>query len=192
MNTNKHRFLKTVPVFICVYVCPLGYLGFIFFLGACAPKPQPAVFIPPSNVTVTVVPNTPVPAPTLSSVLPTTETPLATPAVVCQAGLSFVQDLTVPDGSVIPPGGSIDKQWLVQNSGSCNWDSTYRFKLVAGEALGALTEQALYPAKAGNQATLRVLFTAPALPGTYQSAWQAFAPDGSIFGDAVFIQIIVE
>ncbi len=159
---------------------------------ACAPKLTPTVFIPPSDVTATLIPNTPFPTPTFPAVLSATETPVATPLVACANELSFVQDLTVPDGSVIPPGGSIDKQWLVQNSGTCSWDSRYRFKLVGAEALGALTEQALYPAKAGSQATLRILFTAPAEPGTYQSAWQAFAPDGSIFGDAVFMQIIVE
>jgi hypothetical protein len=161
-------------------------------LGACAPKPTATVFIPPSAATATIVPNTPLPSPTALPVITNTETPLATAVVACENDISFVQDLTVPDGSVIPPGGNIDKQWLVENNGTCNWDSRYRFKLVAGEALGALTEQALYPAKAGTQATLRILFTAPAEPGTYQSAWQAFAPDGSIFGDAVFIQIVVE
>jgi hypothetical protein len=161
-------------------------------LGACTPRPTATVFIPPSDPTATIAPNTPLPSPTALPVLTITETSLATTVVACENDISFIQDLTVPDGSVISPGGAIDKQWLVENSGTCNWDSGYRFKLVAGEALGALTEQALYPAKAGTQATLRVLFTAPAEPGIYQSAWQAFAPDGTMFGDAVFIQIVVE
>ncbi len=85
----------------------------------------------------------------------------------------------------------MDKQWLVQNSGSCNWDSTYRLKWIGGDPMGAATEQSLYPARAGTQATLRIIFSAPAGEGLYESAWQAVDPDGNVFGDLVFIKIVV-
>ena len=84
------------------------------------------------------------------------------------------------------PGESIDKEWLVTNSGSCNWDSVIVLKLISGDAMGVPSEQALYPARAGTQATLRIVFTAPQNIGTYQSAWQAFAPDGTAFGRQVY------
>jgi len=64
-------------------------------------------------------------------------------------------------------------------------------RLIAGEALGAPTEQALYPARAGAQATLRILFRAPSEPGTYHSAWQAYNPQGEAFGDPIYIEIVV-
>jgi methionine-rich copper-binding protein CopC len=53
-------------------------------------------------------------------------------------------------------------------------------------------EQPLYPARAGTQATLRIVFTAPTEPGTYQSTWQAVDPDGNLFGDTVFMEIVVQ
>ena len=77
------------------------------------------------------------------------------------------------------------------NSGTCDWDSRYRLKLMDGSAMEA-AEQALYPARAGAQATLRILFTAPSDTGTYKSTWQAFGPGGDVFGDPVYIQIIVQ
>jgi hypothetical protein len=86
----------------------------------------------------------------------------------------------------------VDKQWLVTNSGTCNWDSKYRLKWVGGDPLGAAAEQALYPARAGTEVTLRILFTAPAEPGTYGSTWQAFDPDGIAFGDPVYVEIVVQ
>jgi hypothetical protein len=49
----------------------------------------------------------------------------------------------------------------------------------------------LYPARSGTQATLKLTFIAPLEIGTYQSAWQAFAPDGSAFGEAVYMTIVV-
>jgi len=89
------------------------------------------------------------------------------------------------------PGQFVDKQWLVENSGTCNWDSRYRLRFIGGEALGAPTDLPLYPARAGARVTLRILFTAPSEAGSYQSQWQAQSPDGTLFGDAVYLLIIV-
>jgi len=111
--------------------------------------------------------------------------------VPCTDWLTFLDDLTIPDNTVVPPGSSLDKQWLVENSGSCNWDSRYRLRLISGDLLGAQPEQALYPARAGTQATIRVLFTAPDDDGVYFSEWQAFDPNGSPFGESFVIKIIV-
>jgi hypothetical protein len=99
--------------------------------------------------------------------------------------------VTIPDYTVVAPGSSLDKQWLVQNSGSCNWDSRYRLRLISGDPLGASPEQALYPARAGMQATLRILFTAPQETGEYVSEWQAFDPNEIPFGESFVIKIIV-
>jgi hypothetical protein len=93
---------------------------------------------------------------------------------------------------LVLPGASIDKQWLVQNNGTCNWDSRYRLRFAGGLEMGAQTEQALFPARAGNQATIRIAFTAPGEPGTYATAWQAVDPNGQPFGDPVFMEINVQ
>jgi hypothetical protein len=103
-----------------------------------------------------------------------------------------VEDVSIPDGTIVSPNASVDKRWLVQNNGSCNWDSRYRLKFVGGLAMGATTEQALYPARAGVQATIRISFTAPSEPGTYTTAWQAVDPNGEPFGDPIFMEIVVE
>jgi hypothetical protein len=109
----------------------------------------------------------------------------------CANNLEFIQDVTIPDGTSISFGASIDKQWLVNNNGTCNWDSTYRLKWIGGDPLGAAQEQVLYPARAGTQTTLRITFTAPTAEGTYESWWQAYGPDGIAFGDQVSMKIVV-
>lgn len=78
------------------------------------------------------------------------------------------------------------------NSGSCNWDASYRLKWIGGDPLGAAAEQVLYPARTGTQATIRIFFTAPTSPGTHQSAWQAYSPDGIAFGDPVYVEMVVQ
>jgi hypothetical protein len=57
--------------------------------------------------------------------------------------------------------------------------------------MGAASPQPLFPARAGAEAELRILFTAPDTPGIYRSAWQPVSPEGAFFGDSVFIEIVV-
>lgn len=161
----------------------------LIFAPACAPQTTPTPFRPPTQIPPTQALPTTTPIPTASPVPLPTATP--TEIVPCTNNLTFVDDLTIDDNTIVAPGAVMDKQWLVTNSGACNWDSTYRLKWTGGETFGAAEEQPLFPARAGTQATLRILFTAPAVEGIYQSAWQAFGPDGSAFGDPVFITIIV-
>ena len=112
--------------------------------------------------------------------------------MVCQDGLTFVSDITIPDGSEIEANATLDKRWEVNNSGNCNWDERYRLRLMSGEGLNVAEEQMLYPARSGTQAVLRIVFQAPETPGNYRSAWQAYNPDGQAFGDPIFIDFIVK
>ncbi|MBI2757943.1 MAG: hypothetical protein HYX49_04615 [Chloroflexi bacterium] len=157
-------------------------------LAACAPKSTPTIFVAPTQPAQIVVITA-----TVANISPTS-IPIITPPTPtppCTDILTYIQDLTIPDDTAVAPGQTIDKQWLVTNSGSCNWDARYRLKLITGDAMSASTEQALYPARAGSQATLRIIFTAPSDAGTYRSAWQAFGPNNEAFGDVIYIQINV-
>lgn len=179
--TIRHFFLKT----------SLFLLPIVFFASACAPRSTPTPFRPPTPPP----PAQPLPTTTpIPALFPPTFTPTvtSTPTVEpCTNDLSFLDDLTVEDGTSFPPGAVIDKQWLVENSGTCHWDATYKLKWVGGSPLGAAEEQPLFPARAGTQATLRIWFTAPAEPGPYESEWQAVNPEGNVFGETIFMQIVV-
>jgi hypothetical protein len=120
------------------------------------------------------------------------ETPAPTVAPDCFSSLSFLEDLTIPDGTVVAPEATLDKRWRVKNSGTCNWDERYRLKEIAGPEMGATPGQRLVPARSGSEAIIRIQFTAPADAGTYRSAWQAYDPQDRPFGDAFFIQVVVQ
>ena len=152
-------------------------------------QPDEGIYLSPTRL-----PQTPlvlaIPSPTFTEVVPTADLrPTSTPA--CKNNLRFLEDVTIPDGTRLNPDELVDKRWKVENPGSCNWDERYRLRLISGPSLGASTEQALYPARSGAQAIVRILFTAPHLPGTYRSAWQAFSPQGETFGDTIYIEIAV-
>jgi len=86
----------------------------------------------------------------------------------------------------------VDKQWRVQNDGSCDWDDRYRLKLVTGDPLGLPAEMPLYPARAGAEAIIQMTLIAPQEAGTYHTVWQAYNPDGVIFGQPIYVEIVVE
>ena len=161
----------------------LGALCIAF--TACQPASEatetPEFFLPPTIAT------TPIPSET-----PTSTPAPPTPTPSCEDNLVFLEDLTIPDGTAVRPGETLDKRWLIQNTGTCNWDEGYRIKLIAGEALGAASEQALFPARSGTEVELRIQFTAPDELGVVSSAWQAYNPDGVEFGDPIFIEVFVE
>lgn len=202
MRSKRQRFGRApgAPLWL---VCAL-FVG--LSLGCSAPAgrsatPAQAVVTQPA----TAAPASPAP-PTLVITLTATQFRLASPTPqpsptppprpptstpVCQDGLRFLADITIPDGTIVAPGETLDKQWQVENSGSCNWNERYRLRRISGPALGAPDEQPLYPARSGTQAIIRILLVAPSEPGTYRSAWQAYNPQGEPFGDPIFVEILV-
>jgi len=145
-----------------------------------APLIEPTLIINPTKEIV-IVQSTPLP-----TILPTVN------AEDCFNNLTFIEDITIPDNSFVTFGSSIDKQWLIENSGTCHWNSDYRLKHIGGAILDAPEEIALYPARAGTQASLQILFTAPFTDGVYESAWQAHDPDGIPFGDPIYVRVVVQ
>jgi hypothetical protein len=111
--------------------------------------------------------------------------------IACADDARFIEDLTIPDGTHMDPGERIDKRWSVQNTGTCDWGPDYRLVRISGDALVGPDEIALYPARAGTDAVWQVVLDAPDFPGEYSSRWQAQAPDGTRFGDDVFVLIEV-
>ena len=170
--------------------------AFLILLSACngafSRATLPAEpFYPPTRQPQTALAPLMTILPAANALTPTAPA-LPTPTLACTNILAFAADLSIPDGTVVAPGEQIEKRWQVRNSGTCNWDDTYRVGLIAGPALGASPEQALFPARSGTEAKIRMIFTAPADPGTYRSAWQALDPAGAPFGDPFFIEIVVE
>jgi|SRR5687767_5114620 len=165
----------------------------LLIASACSPVPRPTPFIPPTSQapliepTFIIHPTQPiivVEASPLATIIPTTN------PEECSNNLTFLSDLTIPDNTSIIYGSTINKQWIIENSGTCHWNSEYRLRHIGGANLEAPEEIALYPARAGTQATIQISFIAPFTDGEYESAWQAFDPNGAAFGDPVFIRIV--
>jgi hypothetical protein len=163
----------------------------VVFVSACSPvaaEPSPTqapLFRPlaPATATATQLPQAAA-SPTAIS--------LPGPAAECFNDARFVEDLTVPDGTVVEPGEELDKRWSVLNAGTCDWTDGYRLVRVGTSAIEGSDELALYPVRAGATGDWQVVVHAPAEPGEYLARWRAHAPDGTQFGEEVFLLIFVE
>ncbi len=112
-------------------------------------------------------------------------------SISCTNEARFVEDLTIPDGFQAAPDEVLDKRWAVLNAGTCDWSAGYRLVRIDDGLIEAPEELALYPARAGETGVWSVQLTAPDQPGDQMASWQAQAPDGSFFGDRVFVLIEV-
>lgn len=182
------------------------WLGLGLALSACGsgtPTPDglpPTVIITPGltpTVRADTVPPTAGVTPTVTRVVGVetqgVQTPTTLPSLApeCENNLEFITDVTVPDGAQYLPTQGFIKKWGVRNVGTCDWGPEHRLVFLTGNPLGAQTEFALYPARAGAEATLEIPMTAPLEPGEYVGRWQARDPQGEVFGAVVFIKIEV-
>jgi hypothetical protein len=135
------------------------------------------------------------PIPPIASAVSPTQAPAAavpTPTAYCVNDAQFLEDLTLPDGTKVLPGATLDKRWRVLNHGECAWGPEYRLVEIGESRIEGPGEVALYPAVAGGQATWQVVLVAPQQEGEFISRWRARAPDGTLFGDEVYVLIVVD
>ena len=105
---------------------------------------------------------------------------------------AFIEDVTVPDGTGYSAGTSFGKTWRVQNTGSCTWTTAYQMIFTSGDHMSGpdsinLTST-VYP---GQTIDVSAEMRAPSESGTYTGYWRLEAPDGTIFGPDLVVQIDV-
>ena len=163
---------------------------------ATQPSLEPSATQPPVEVvataTATSLPPTETPAPT--------NTPEATQtSEACDNQATFVDDVTIPDNTILGPGETFIKTWRLKNTGTCTWKTSYALFFVSGELMGANSPTTLSAeVKPGQEADLSVQFKAPGKTGTYRSDWTLLDTNGARIGlkdkpEATFwVQIVVQ
>lgn len=111
-------------------------------------------------------------------------------ALTCD-NAAFIGDVTIPDGTILSPGETFTKTWRVQNSGSCDWSTTYALSFNSGESMNGSTVYFPYAVSSGNQMDISVELTTPSDLGTYVGYWKMQNANGIIFGQTLYVQITV-
>jgi hypothetical protein len=108
----------------------------------------------------------------------------------CTYAVSFVVDVTIPDGAEIEAGTVFENVWRVRSSGCVEWPSGSTLVFDHGDPMDGPGEVPLPDTALGETADVGVTLTAPDEPGEHYSYWQFEAPDGTRFGQ-VYTRIIV-
>lgn len=135
-------------------------------------------------------------APSLPTLAPATSTPLASATPVCDRG-QFVNDVTIPDGSMFAPGATFTKTWRLKNAGTCTW-SGYSLVFDSGDAMNGTSPTPIGVVSPGQEVDLSVNLTAPATNGSYRGYWRIRNPSGVLLpilnghqGTSFFVDIKV-
>ena len=106
--------------------------------------------------------------------------------------LKFVEDVSIPDYTVIEQGQSFTKSWLVSNIGTCAWEPGFIFNVVSGETLNGVAVTLDQTVQPGWQHQLSVSMVAPKdVTGNLKSVWQLADADNNFFGEGVYVIIEV-
>lgn len=141
-------------------------------------------WLPTLSLTPTASPTQITPTPTHQSV------PTSSPVSVCDNSV-YISDVTIPDGTILAPGQTFVKTWMVQNTGSCTWSADYSITYVSGNAMGGSTTAIKQSVAPGSQAKVSVSLKAPTTEGTFTGYWRLTNQQGVAFGVSVFVKIVV-
>jgi len=135
------------------------------------------------------------PRPALTQPAPTpkpTGTPVITPVSrSCPPNATYLQDVSVPDGTEFAPGESFTKVWRIRSTGCAPWPADTRLVFDSGDRMEAPAGVDVPETPLGSAADVSVTMIAPDTPGTYKSYWQMEAPDGTRYGDRFYLLIVV-
>ena len=103
---------------------------------------------------------------------PTTDTSVAPQA-------QFVEDVTIPDGTVMEPGYAFTKTWRLKNVGAAEWGEGSNLSFYEGKQMSGASPVAVPNVQPGETVDISVDMVAPAEVGNYTGRWRLLAADGS-------------
>jgi hypothetical protein len=107
----------------------------------------------------------------------------------CTHRAELVEDVTIPDGTMLDVNSPFEKTWRIQNTGTCPWGDGYQLVFLDEEAMSN-TQSIPVPATASNQTVdLTVPMTAPSTPGVHVGQWRLQKPGGELFGPIINLTI---
>jgi hypothetical protein len=105
--------------------------------------------------------------------------------------MAYVNDVTIPDNTVMTPGQSFTKTWKVLNNGTCAWEAGFKFAFTGGDAMSGATYTLPQSVPVNSQIDISVAMTAPNKTGSIRGNWRMSTAAGQFFGDEVYVMIMI-
>lgn len=105
---------------------------------------------------------------------------------------AYIEDVTIPDGTVLAPGETFVKSWILKNTGYCAWKNSFTLRFYRGDSMSGQETEIDRQTASGNQSKVSIELTAPNSEGTYTGYWILANNYGYPFGTPFFVQIVVK
>lgn len=103
----------------------------------------------------------------------------------------FVSDVTVEDSTNVNPEQPLVKIWKLRNEGNTAWPEATRLVYVGGDKISNVDAVQVPAIEPNQEVDVALDIVAPIKPGRYVSYWKLATPDGSRFGQRVWVDIVV-
>lgn len=112
----------------------------------------------------------------------------------CTDSAAFVNDMTIPDGTVVKASDTFLKVWRLENTGTCPWAEMYTLVFVRGERMGAPDSIPLKVTQPGETLDIAIDMTAPEADGGYQADFELHDPEGNAIpiDNSTILWVIIE
>ncbi len=127
--------------------------------------PSPFFVTATLQMTGTSLPSVGTP-PTGTATVGTTLPPSGTSAAGCKDSAVLLQDVTIADGTNVPPGSKFTKTWQFKNTGTCSWTG-YTVVFTSGDRMGAPDSTPVPSTGSGQTVNVSVDLMAPTAQGAY-------------------------
>jgi hypothetical protein len=203
---GKEKMNKNISPTLLVVLALAGILS-LTACGASTPEPIPTIDAAPiqteavstfaAGLTQTALlqptetpTSTFTPTPSLTPTLGTPSAPAGgiVPTASCY-GLTYRQDVTIPDNTAMVPGQTFTKTWKVRNSGTCAWESGFKLISTGGDAMGGTAQALTQSVAPGAEIDVSVAMTAPNKTGLVRGNWRMSTASGTVFGDELYVLI---
>lgn len=101
--------------------------------------------------------------------------------------MKFIQHVNYVEGEKVNPGQIMEKVWRVKNVGNEEWPAGCKAGLLKGDLPG--TGYEFGPVRSGDTIDVLASIQIPYTEGRYTGVWRLFTPDGTSFGDKLYIVV---
>lgn len=112
---------------------------------------------------------------------------------------SYVDDVTIPDNTVLEPGQKFTKIWRLKNVGTCTWEAGTTLEFSgASQMNGPVSSAITYSVAPGDSIDVSVNLEAPTIKGSYIGYWLLRSETGELFGignegnGVFYVKIVVD
>jgi hypothetical protein len=131
------------------------------------------------------------PAVTATSLIPQPSKTSVPPTSSNCANAIYVSDVTIPDGTQLPVGQEFTKTWRVQNTGTCQWTTSFKLTFSYGEQMGGQAVALASPVATGQQVDISVKLKVPNKTGKLTGVWVLVDDKNQHFGALLTVVINV-